>query len=53
MAVAIRAAIDAVPLQLARDPGLDVGRYGRELADLFDLATRSGGNPPRAGPPVK
>jgi len=53
MAVAIRVAIDAVPLQLARDPGLDVGRYGRELADLFDLATRPGGKPPAGGPPVK
>jgi hypothetical protein len=45
MVVAIRAAIDAVPLKLARDPWLDVGRYGRELADLFDLATRPGETP--------
>lgn len=51
VAMAIRAAIDAVPLQLARDPRLDVGRYGRELADLFDLATRPEGNPPRADHP--
>jgi AcrR family transcriptional regulator len=41
VAIAIRAAIDAVPPRLARDPGLDVDHYGRELADLFDLATRS------------
>ena len=36
MAIAIRAAIDAVPPRLARDPGFDVGHYGRELANLFD-----------------
>jgi AcrR family transcriptional regulator len=41
MAVAIRSAIDAVPRRLARDPGLDIDHYGRELADLFDLATRN------------
>ncbi len=40
MAVAIRAAIDAVPVRLAREPGFDVGHYGRELARLFRLATR-------------
>jgi AcrR family transcriptional regulator len=40
MAMAIRAALDAVPTRLARDPGLDLGRYGRELADLFHTATR-------------
>jgi len=41
MATAIRAALDAVPARLARDPGLDLGHYGRELAGLFDLATRA------------
>jgi TetR/AcrR family transcriptional regulator, fatty acid metabolism regulator protein len=40
MAMAIRAAINAVPAQLARDPGLDTGHHARELADLFHLATR-------------
>lgn len=40
MAGAIRAAIDAVPRQLAADRGLDIDHQGRELADLFDLATR-------------
>jgi TetR/AcrR family transcriptional regulator, fatty acid metabolism regulator protein len=40
MALAIRAALDAVPARLAREPGLDLGRYGRELADLFLAATR-------------
>jgi TetR/AcrR family transcriptional regulator, fatty acid metabolism regulator protein len=40
MALAIRAALDAVPPRLARDPGLDLDRYGRELADLFNIATR-------------
>jgi TetR/AcrR family transcriptional regulator, fatty acid metabolism regulator protein len=44
MATAIRAAIDAVPRRLARDPGLDVAHYGHELADLFDLATRKEGH---------
>ena len=41
MAVAIRAAIDAAPPRLAADPKFDFGQYGRELADLFDLATRN------------
>jgi TetR/AcrR family fatty acid metabolism transcriptional regulator len=49
MAAAIRAAIDAIPARLARDPGLDLDHYGRELANLFDVATRPGGG--RAGPP--
>jgi TetR/AcrR family transcriptional regulator, fatty acid metabolism regulator protein len=40
MAMAIREAIDAVPRRLANDPELDVEHYGRELANLFDLATR-------------
>ena len=48
MAMAIRAALDAVPGRLARDPDLDIGRYGRELADLFQAATRPGGS--NAGP---
>ena len=39
MALAIRAALDAVPARLARDPGLDLDHYGRELADLFQIAT--------------
>ena len=45
MAMTIRAAIDAVPSQLARDPGLDVGHHARELADLFHIATRPGEGP--------
>jgi AcrR family transcriptional regulator len=40
MALAIRGAIDQVPPRLARYPDLDVDRYARELATLFDLATR-------------
>ncbi len=40
MAMAIRAAIDTVPRRMARDPNLDVEQVGRELADLFDRATR-------------
>lgn len=41
MAGAIRAAIDAVPRALVRDPSLDVEHHARELATLFDLATRN------------
>jgi TetR/AcrR family transcriptional regulator, fatty acid metabolism regulator protein len=41
MALAIRAALDAVPARLARDPDLDLGHYARELADLFQIATQS------------
>jgi len=41
MAAAIRAAIDAVPRRMAVDPGFDTGHFARELADLFDVATRS------------
>jgi TetR/AcrR family transcriptional regulator, fatty acid metabolism regulator protein len=40
MAMAIRATLDAVPARLARDPGLDLDHYGRELADVFHIATR-------------
>jgi AcrR family transcriptional regulator len=42
MAMAIRAAIDTVPRRLVADPGLDLKHYGRELANLFDLATGNG-----------
>ena len=45
MAMAIRAAINAVPAQLARDPALDVGHHARELAGLFHLATQPGEGP--------
>ena len=46
MAAAIRGAIDQVPLRLARDPDLDLDRYARELAALFDRATsREPGGP--------
>ena len=51
MAMAIRAAINAVPAQLARDPALDIGHHASELADLFHIATRPGGKPPDL-PPV-
>jgi TetR/AcrR family transcriptional regulator, fatty acid metabolism regulator protein len=40
MALAIRGAIDQVPLRMARYPDLDVDSYARELAALFDRATR-------------
>jgi len=42
MAMAIRAAINAVPAQLARDSALDIGHHAHELADLFHVATRPG-----------
>jgi AcrR family transcriptional regulator len=51
MAMAIRAAINAVPAQLARDPPLDVGHHAHELADLFHIATRPA-EAPRDLPPV-
>lgn len=40
MALAIRAAIDAVADRLRREPDLDVDLYGRELATLFERAIR-------------
>ena len=39
MAVAIRAAIDAVPPRLAQDPDLDVDNYTRGIANIYQLAT--------------
>ena len=44
MAAAIRAAIDAVPPRLAREPDFDVRHYSRELTDLFAIATRTDEN---------
>jgi AcrR family transcriptional regulator len=41
MAIAIRAAIDAVARHLAADPSLDVDSYAKEIASIFDLATRA------------
>ncbi len=41
MAVAIRAAIDSVSRRLAHDPELDVDHYAREIANVFDRATRA------------
>ncbi len=40
MAVTIRNAIDAVSLQLAAYPELDLKNYANELATLFNIATR-------------
>ncbi len=42
MAFAIRAAIDMLPPLASAHPETDLARYGEELADLFDIATRSG-----------
>jgi hypothetical protein len=44
MAVAIRAAIDSVPHWLVRDPDLDIDHYAKEIAAIFDLATRNSGS---------
>jgi AcrR family transcriptional regulator len=40
MAGAIRGAIDLVPYRLVHDPDLDIDHYAREIATIFDLATR-------------
>ena len=48
MARTIIEALDAVPPQLADDPHLDTVAYGRELATLFDLATRAAPPQPSA-----
>jgi AcrR family transcriptional regulator len=40
MAVAIRAATDAVLHRYARDPDLDIDNYAREIVTVFDRATR-------------
>lgn len=45
MAIAIRSAIDAVARRVAQDPSLDVGYYAREIATVFDRATRAEGRP--------
>jgi TetR/AcrR family fatty acid metabolism transcriptional regulator len=36
----ILGALNALPQQLAAEPGLDLEAYGRELVELFDRATR-------------
>lgn len=41
MALAIRAAIDAIAGRIARDPDLDVDNHAKEIAHIFDLATRA------------
>jgi AcrR family transcriptional regulator len=41
MAIAIRAAIDAVPPRLSFDTPFDIDSYAHETATLFDLATRA------------
>lgn len=44
MAMTIRQALDGVSFRLTENPDLDVEAYGRELADLFDRATRPARN---------
>lgn len=45
MALAIRGAIDQVPPRMSRYPDLDVDHHARELATLFDRATRAEAHP--------
>ena len=45
IAIAIRAAIDAVPSRLALDPEFDIDNYASEIATVFDLATRASDTP--------
>ncbi|HWG01459.1 MAG TPA: TetR family transcriptional regulator [Trebonia sp.] len=45
MAVAIRAAIDAIPPRLTFDPDLDIDNYAHQIATTFDLATRVNDTP--------
>ena len=40
MAIAIRAAIDTAPPLLSRDPEFDIDAYAKEIARIFELATR-------------
>lgn len=49
MAVTIRAVIDTVAYRLAHDPDLDLDNYAREIAAIFDLATRAENRAPPAG----
>jgi AcrR family transcriptional regulator len=51
-ATALMAIIDAAPPRMARDPDFDVAGYGREVAGLFDAATRRPA-PPETGSPGK
>jgi TetR/AcrR family fatty acid metabolism transcriptional regulator len=41
MSIAIRAAIDAAARRLAQNPDFDIGNYAKEIASIFDLATRA------------
>ena len=41
MVIAIQGAIDAVVMRKTREPDLDAAACGRELAALFDHATRN------------
>ncbi|MGH2908941.1 MAG: TetR/AcrR family transcriptional regulator [Solirubrobacteraceae bacterium] len=43
VAIAIRAAIDAAPSRLRSDPEFDIDGYAREIAGVFDSATRIAG----------
>ncbi len=41
MAMSVAQAIDGVAALYAKDPTLDLDKYGREVADLFERATKS------------
>ncbi len=40
MAIAIRAAIDTAPPLLSHDPDFDIDHYAKEIANIFERATR-------------
>jgi hypothetical protein len=40
IAIAVRAAIDAVPPRLAPEPEFDIEHYASEIVSVFNLATR-------------
>jgi AcrR family transcriptional regulator len=41
VAIAVQRAVEGLPFMLQSEPDLDCVAYGRELADLFERATRS------------
>lgn len=53
MALAIRSAIDAVARKQAKDPDLDVETYAKEIARIFDRATRNPSGPSRQAEPAR
>ncbi len=44
MAITIRQALDAVPFEMRKNKQLDLETYGKELAELFDIAVKKSSN---------